>query len=430
MNKFFLFLFILFINNCSLNKDSNFWTGTKKINYESNKNIKKLFQSKNIIDKEINQNIKININSNFASGQNLKNNQGWINFDGNLKNISKYKFSKINSFDEFEPDIGFAGDGIIFFDNQRNILKFDKRSNLIWKKNFYKKNQVKQNPILFFSNNKNYLIVADTIGKIYKVDIISGELIWQKNNPIPFYSQIKIFDNKIFVVDFENVLHCFALNNGDSLWKVKTEKSFIRSQKKSSIVIANDIVFFNNSIGDITAVNTKSGDIIWQTSTQPNTIYQESYSFKNSDLVISSNSIIFSNNKNEFFLLDIETGNIQWKQNINSYVRPTIIDNLIFTISSHGFLVIIDKKKGNIIRSTDIFDLFKKKKRKKILPIGFIVAKNHIYLSTSNGNLLLIDYVIGKTKAAYKIDRDTISSPIIVGKNFYLAKNNTIIKLN
>jgi len=430
VNKFFLFLITFLIYGCSLNSDSSFWSGSKKINYETNKNIKRLFKSEDTINKEINKNVKININSIFKTGKNLQNNQGWVNFDGNLKNISKYKFSTINSFDEFEPDIGFTDDGIVFFDNKRNILKFNENSKLIWKKNFYNKNEIKQKPILFFANNKKDLIVADTIGKIHKINITNGELIWKKINPIPFYSQIKIFDGKIFAVDFENVLHCFSLKNGDSIWSVKTENSFIRSQKKSSIVIADDLVFFNNSIGDITSVNIDSGDLVWQTSTQPNTIYQDSYSFKNSDLVISKNSIIFSNNKNEFFLLDKLTGMIQWKQKINSYVRPTVIDNLIFTVSSQGFLVIIDKKTGNIIRTTDVFDIFNKKKRKKIMPIGFIVAKNHIYLSTSNGSLLLIDYVTGKTKAAYKIDRDRISSPIIVGKNFYLAKKNTIIRLN
>ena len=92
------------------------------------------------------------------------------------------------------------------------------------------------------------------------------------------------------------------------------------------------------------AVNINTGDLIWQTSTQPNTIYQDAYSYKASDLVISKNSIIFSNNKNEFFLLDKGTGTIQWKQSVNSYVRPTIIDNLIFTVSLEGYLVIIDNK--------------------------------------------------------------------------------------
>jgi len=321
-------------------------------------------------------------------------------------------------------------ENIIFFDNKRNILSFDRNSKLLWKKNYYQKNQIKQNPVLFFANYKDDLVVADTMGNIYKINVKDGSLIWDKKNTVSFYSQIKIFNNKIYLADYENTLRCFSLQNGNLIWKIETEKSFIRSQKKTSIVISDDLVFYNNSIGDVTAVNINTGDLVWQTSTQPNTIYQESYSYKASDLVISKNSIIFSNNKNEFFLLDKNSGMIQWKQNVNSYVRPTVIDNLIFTVSLEGYLVILEKKSGKIIRATDIFDVFKTKKRKKISPIGFIVAKNNIYLSTSNGRLLLIDYITGRTKAAYKIDNSKISNPIILGKSFYLAKESSIIRLN
>ena len=35
------------------------------------------------------------------------------------------------------------------------------------------------------------------------------------------------------------------------------------------------------------------------------------------------------------------------KQNINSILRPTLIDSYIFTVSENGYLFIIDNKKGN-----------------------------------------------------------------------------------
>ena len=48
--------------------------------------------------------------------------------------------------------------------------------------------------------------------------------------------------------------------------------------------------------------------------------------------------IIFSNNRNEFYSIDLKTGSLRWKQNINSSVQPTIINNLIFTVTKEGFL--------------------------------------------------------------------------------------------
>ena len=92
---------------------------------------------------------------------------------------------------------------------------------------------------------------------------------------------------------------------------------------------------------------------------------------KISDIISESNSIYFSNNMDEFYSLNLESGLVKWKQNINSTLRPTVVENLIFTISSNGLLVVMEKKTGNIVRVTDVFSDLKDKQRKKIKPIGF-----------------------------------------------------------
>jgi len=70
------------------------------------------------------------------------------------------------------------------------------------------------------------------------------------------------------------------------------------------------------------------------------------------------------------------------------------------------------------------------KKRKEILPTGFIVGRKNIYLSTNIGRLLIIDIKSGKTISTLKIDKDKISRPFVSNQNLYLAKDNAIIKLN
>ena len=169
-------------------------------------------------------------------------------------------------------------------------------------KNYYSKIERKKNPILFFSNNKNILIVADTLARYYSIDLKSGDIIWSKNNDAPFNSQIKILDNKFFVVDDNNILNCFSLKSGEKLWSYKTEKTLIKSQKKISIIIKDNKVFFANSLGDITAIDSNSGKLLWQTPTQSKSVYEDAMFLKISDLVLANNSIIFSNNMNEFFL--------------------------------------------------------------------------------------------------------------------------------
>ena len=95
-----------------------------------------------------------------------------------------------------------------------------------------------------------------------------------------------------------------------------------------------------------------------------------------------------------------------------------------------GYFTIIDKNSGNIIRNTDIFSNFKKKHRKNIKPTGFIVGNDSIFVTTSNGKLLVIDIATSINKNIIKIDNDKISRPIIINQSLYIIKNNSIIKMD
>ena len=434
MNKILgLFLVFILISNCSLDKKSSLWTESKKIETVNDLVINELFKNEEAFNKEFNSNVKIQLKSNPTKNSfvnNLNNNNGRVSYNGSLKNISRFKFSTIDNFDQIEPEILFYGDNIIFFENKGSIFNFDKFSKLIWKKNFYKKFEKKAKPELFLANDKKTLIVADNLAKYYAMNIKTGELIWAKTNVAPFNSQIKIYDDKFFVTDFDNVLRCYSIKDGSELWNVKTDTAFIKSKKKLSLVILNGNIYFNNSIGDISAVDIKTGNLIWQTPTQSSLIYEDSFLLETSDLIADDDAILLSNNRNEFFSFSANTGALNWQQKINSNIRPTLIENLIFTVTIEGFLVVIDNKTGNIIRITNVFDKIKKNKRSKIKPVGFIVGTKNIYLTTDNGLLILIDILSGRSSSILKVDNEKISRPFILNKNLFIIKDNSIIKLN
>ena len=434
MNKILgLFLVFILISNCSLDKKSGLWTESKKIETVNDLVINELFKNEEALNKEFNLNVKIQLKSNPTKNSfvnNLNNNNGRVSYNGSLKNISRFKFSTIDNFDQIEPEILFYGDNIIFFENKGSIFNFDKFSKLIWKKNFYKKFEKKAKPELSLANDKKTLIVADNLAKYYAMNIKTGELIWTKTNVAPFNSQIKIYDGKFFVTDLDNVLRCYSIKDGSELWNVKTDTAFIKSKKKLSLVILNGNIYFNNSIGDISAVDIKTGNLIWQTPTQSSLIYENSFLLETSDLIADDDAILLSNNRNEFFSFSANTGALNWQQKINSNIRPTLIENLIFTVTIEGFLVVIDNKTGNIIRITNVFDKIKKNKRSKIKPVGFIVGTKNIYLTTDNGLLILIDISSGRSSSILKVDNEKISRPFILNKNLFIIKDNSIIKLN
>ena len=435
MNKlFYLLVIFLFLSSCSLDTKSGLWTKTEKLDSE-NKNLEvKIFEENEIYERELNIDLKIKLRNDFKKNSfinNLSNNNGVVNFDGSIDKIKKFKFSKIDQFDNYQPELLITkNNNLIFFDDKGTVLNFSSDNELIWKNNYYSKREKKLKPILYFAANEKTLIVADSISKYYAININDGKLNWINNNIAPFNSQIKIFKDKFFVVDFENILRCFSIENGKEIWNFKTEKSFIKSQQKLSLIINNNRVIFTNTLGDISSLDIETGNLIWQTPTQSSDIYENYFSLKNSDLISENNTIYFSNNQNEFFAIDQRNGVIKWKQNLNSNLRPTYADNLVFTITLEGYFVAIDSRNGNIVRMTNIINKIKKYKKDNIKPIGFIVSQDKVYLSLSNGRLIIIETLTGKPIDIKKIDNEKISRPYVLNNDMYIIKDNAILKLN
>ena len=435
MNKtFHLLILFLFISNCSLDTKTGFWSQSEKLKSENKPLEKKLFVDTKIYQKEFNPEIKIRLKKNYKKNSfvnNLLNNNGVVEFNGELKKVSKYKFSKVSQFDYYQPELLITEKNtLIFFDDKGTILNFSNDNKLIWKNNIYSKNEKKQNPVLYFASNNKFIVVADTIAKYYAISLDTGKLIWSKNSSAPFNSQVKIFKDNFFVIDFENILRCFSLKDGKEVWNVKTEKSFIKSQQKLSFIINNNRLVFINTLGDLSSIDIETGNLVWQTPTQSSAIYENYFSLKNSDLIAENNNIYFSNNQNEFFAIDERNGVIKWKQTLNSNLRPTFADGLVFTITLEGYLAVIDSRNGNIIRMTSVLDQIKNFEKKNIKPEGFIVAKDKIFLSLNNGRLIVIETLNGKTLDIIKIDNEKISRPYVLNNNMFIVRDNAILKLN
>ena len=432
MNKVLLSVLILLIlNNCSTSKKAGFWNKDDK-NQQQIENNKTILTKQIRPEEEFNSNLYVKI-SNGKLNQNSLNDQndtGELTYEGVLEKIGKYNFSKFNDFDFISPSPLFYNNNLVFYDNKGEITLYDENQKTLWKNNFYNKSEKKIKPRLNFALKDDILIVTDDVAKYYAINIDTGELLWTKTNIVPFNSNIKIKDDVFYVVDYKNILRSISIKDGSEIWNLKTEESLTKSNTKISIALDDKNIYFNNSIGDITAVNIKSGQLVWQLPTQNNNISQNAFQLSNSELVINENTIFFSNNKNEFYSIDSATGLINWKTEISSDLKPVVIGKLIITISEKGYLYIIDKKSGNIIRINDLYKNYKDKKRNQITPTGFFVALNKIYLTNSDGKLIIVNSNDGNILNVVKVSGGKILQPFINENNLFLISNGSIIKFN
>ena len=93
-------------------------------------------------------------------------------------------------------------------------------------------------------------------------------------------------------------------------------------------------------------------------------------------------------------------------------------------------MFVIDKTKGDIIRITDLYEKYKHKKRRNIIPIGFAIGKKNIYLTNSDGRLIVASIDLGKINKLEKISGNSISEPFIFNNNLYIVRNGSIVQYN
>ena len=118
-----LILSLFFLNQCSFNEGSRLWNDKEK-ELENQTNIKKIFTEEKKITTEFNQDLKLNLEKIQTNNKitDNKNDYGVQDYDGLIKKIGSYKFSKLKDVNQLDFKPAFLNEGLIFFDKKEPSL--------------------------------------------------------------------------------------------------------------------------------------------------------------------------------------------------------------------------------------------------------------------------------------------------------------------
>ena len=449
MNKiFFIAIFLLFtlLNSCSFDDKTGIWGGSEEekrrlteLEREQKQilDVIKIASSENIFSKNVVLEKEIHISK-------PKKNKSWMmsglnhqNFLGNIylsganniflkKKIGKNKFSISKNITS--PLV--LENNMIFSDDTGTIFNINENGKIKWKKNIYGKRYKKFYKNLTFSLVKNVIYVADNIGFIYAIDFYNGKLLWIKNHGVPLRSNIKVLNNKIFLINQDNRLFCVSTKNGTKIWDIRTISSFIKVQNFLSVAITKeDDVIAVNSSGDLFKANINTGNIYWSLNVSETMLAHATDFFESSEIVIDNDNFIFSAGAS-ISSYDLTSGLTNWSQDVSTKGTPIIDGNYIFLVTENGYFVILEKNTGKIISSNNILEILKKRKQETQIT-GFILGSGKIYSVTSNGFLIVSSATTGKVEYFKKIGDPITSNPIINnGKLYIFTENSRIIGFN
>jgi len=437
---FYIFLFFL-ISECSFDKKNRLgvWTGVNEkkrvaeLEIEQGKELINIYTTKkqNLPEIKSNKIIKISKPKNNLSWQtsnlNLQNYTGNIYLSGIdyvflKKKIGKNKFNLsrlISSPIIFE-------DNIIFSDDVGTIFNVNKRGKVMWKKNIYKKVYKKIYKTLNFSIYNSIIYVSDNIGFVYSIELNTGKIFWIKNQGVALKSELKVFDDKIFLINQDNRIICLEINGGTKLWDIRLVTSFIKMQNFLPLAISkNGALIALTSSGDLMKINANTGSISWSLNTTPSSFAHDTDFFNSSSIVITDSEVIFFA-FNTIFSFNLDNGRNNWREKISSTNTPVVDGENIFFVSDDGFFVNLNRNSGKIIRSNNILKILKSRKQETKIT-GFVMGSGKIYATSRNGFLITCSPATGKVEDFKKIGDKINSSPIISdGSLFILTEKSKI----
>ena len=445
MKKFknFSFLILLiFFYNCSFDKKTSLWKKHNKniIEKSQSKSTQNIFKINEEFNKEIQNNKQIYIsksfkNKNWPENNLLLNNsvphlfyKGKKNQILKSKKIGKNIFSNLNV--NSEPLI--YNNNILFSDLAGNIYKYSLASKkLTWKYNFYKKKYKNIPKKINMKISNNNLILSDNLGFFYKINLDTGDIVWAKSQGVPITSDIKIFNQKVFLLNQDNKFYIFNEKNGNKIIDFETFPVILKKNNKQTLSLDNKSnLYFVTSAGQLFSLNHENYRINWLKNIQDINTSDEFGLFSSSPIIAEEKAVYISLTK---LTLSIEpiVGKTNWEIPFGSKIRPIISKNNIFLVSESGFLLNANTKNGEIIWSKKIFNSEDINLKKMGKVTSLLLISNQLLMVTKKGYFIFLNYQNGDLIEYAKVAKGFYSKPVVANGNIYIIdKNKRVLAFN
>lgn len=165
--------------------------------------------------------------------------------------------------------------------------------------------------------NENNVIVCNMNGFIYCLDKETGKINWSYKTDAPVYSNPSIYDNKLFVCSDDKNIYCMNLD-GTLNWKKDLNTTFI-----SSCSFYGTNVIVSGVDGVIHSLDMNSGNENWQ--------FKTAGTINGSTLAVNDKILVSSLDRN-FYILNSDDGSKFWEMSFESRLKasPLVWKNFLF----------------------------------------------------------------------------------------------------
>ena len=442
MKIFNTILLFLFLNSCSFDNKTGIWDGSE-LRKKAKKEEEFLIDAKDIFTTESDQLKEFDSGLNLVSAispARVPNEWAEENFN-NLNNVDNsiylnkkklaYKSRKISGH-KISNNFLYNDNKFIFSDLKGNIIVFsEKEQGIKFKFNFYKnvlKNFPKKISIIL---KNNVIFAADNLGYVYALDASTEKIVWAKNYGVPFFSNIKIIDDLLFLVNKDNKVYILNLLSGEKIWEYSTDQSTLNTKYKNIISYSGNNLILLNTNGSVYAIDILNKNIKWFYNVN-SIVASKNDIFNGISNVIDKRSVLIASS-NSISALDLENGDLIWQKKYNIEIDPVVSSKLILILTKENYLTFLSKETGEVVWSSNLSNMWKSYSNKKFKNKNISSMKlmnDNLFLFSERSELIEVSLQEKKIKNIFNSKYNFKSEIIVIKNHLYFVDKKKLIKLS
>lgn len=242
-----------------------------------------------------------------------------------------------------------------------------------------------------FARYRHMLITGNTMGKVYALDISTGQKLWEYATGGKIYSTPEVWRQTVVVGSSDHYIYGLNAETGALKWKIKTGKAVLGSP-----AIEKGVAFIGGSNGCFSAIDIKKGKLLWT--------FDKLKGYVSAKPTLYKDKVIFGDWGNGFYALSGKTGKLQWSWDNGHKNRmlsaaacyPVATNNRIFIVAPDRYMTCLDAHSGEVIWRE------KKDSIRVRESMGLSEDGQLVYVKTMDGNLLGISATADTMEIAWE----------------------------
>ena len=358
------------------------------------------------------------------SFQNVKNNLGNIKTSSTLTDKRKIfsgsgKIKNITSpiyFDEKLCSIDSNG-SLYCLDTNSDKLNFKINNEQLNLNKF----EIIRGGVAYFDDK---IVYADAYGQIKLFNSNSSETIWSIQIDFPILSSPLIYRGYIYLISSDNRIFAIDIDDGSNAWSFQTTAENKKNVKTSSPAVYENLIIVPFSNGELIAFKYDDGRPIWSENVSKVSLVSN---FDIRDIsanpVINGSNVYTISTNGKLISTNIVNGQRNWSIDISGSRTPIISGNVIYVIDEDSRLACINISTGKIYWITELAKYRKGSKVKDLnLWLSPYLINNLIYNISYFGEIKIVSPKTGEILATENLGiKGIVSQPIVLQDRVYVV---------